>query len=66
MKYIIDRFEGNFAVVELKNKRLVNIPREAIPEKAKEGDVVRVEIDESETQRRKHEIDEMTKGMWIE
>ena len=39
MEYTIDRFEGKFAVVELENKKFANIPREAIPEKAKEGDV---------------------------
>lgn len=66
MEYVIDRFEGKFAVVELKSKKFIDIPRDAIPEKAKEGDVIRVEIDSSETQRRKHEIDEMTKDMWIE
>lgn len=66
MEYTIDRFEGKFAVVELKSKKIINVPREAIPEKAKEGDVIRVEIDASETNRRKHEINEMTKDMWIE
>jgi hypothetical protein len=66
MEYTIDRFEGKFAVVELENKKFANIPREAIPEKAKEGDVIRVEIDASKTNRRKHDIDKMTKDMWIE
>jgi len=37
MKYIIDRFEGDFAIVELSNKTFVNIPKTAIPPKAKEG-----------------------------
>ena len=66
MKYTIDRFEGNFAVVELENEKFVDIPREAIPPEAKEGDIISVMVDKETTAKRKKEIEDMTKDMWIE
>lgn len=56
MKYTIDRFEGNFAVVELGNKKFVDVPKEAIPPEAKEGDIIKVEVDAAETKKRKDKI----------
>ena len=53
MKVIIDRFEGNFAVVELKDKSFCNMPKLLIPDSAKEGDVVTIAIDENETNMRR-------------
>ncbi|HHW46319.1 MAG TPA: DUF3006 domain-containing protein [Clostridiales bacterium] len=38
-KYIIDRFEGEFAVCEYEGS-MVDIPRRLIPENAKEGSVL--------------------------
>ena len=66
MKYTIDRFEGNFAVVELENEKFVDIPREAIRPEAKEGDIISVMVDKETTAKRKKEIEDMTKDMWIE
>lgn len=40
MKLIIDRFEGKYAVCELEDGKFVDIPKEDIPEDAKEGDVL--------------------------
>lgn len=58
--YIIDRFEGGFAVVEYGGEML-NIRREDLPENAKSGDVLtrrdgRFAIDESGTAARRDEI----------
>jgi len=55
---IIDRFEGDYAVVET-DKGVVNIPRADIPATAKEGDVLVISISESATGERKKEIDDM-------
>ncbi len=55
MIVIIDRFEGEFAVVETENGEMVNIPEILVPD-AREGDAVRIEIDREETVRRKDEI----------
>lgn len=56
MKVIIDRFEGNYAIVELENRSTVDMPKKLIPEGAKEGDVLSIEIATDETNRRKERI----------
>lgn len=53
---IIDRFEGDFAVVEAENGRFYNIPKSLLPENAKEGCVIKIEIDKKATEKRKNEI----------
>ncbi|EKX81427.1 hypothetical protein CFSAN001628_000345 [Clostridium botulinum CFSAN001628] len=45
MKGIIDRFEENFAIIELEDKKMINIDKNIIPKKAKEGDVINIEGD---------------------
>ena len=40
--YTLDRFEGNFAVLEDRNsKRMLDIPISNIPSNAKEGDILK-------------------------
>ena len=58
MKVIIDRFEGNFAVVEAEGK-FVDMPAELVPQGAKEGSVLSITIDETETQNREEKIRSM-------
>ncbi len=62
MKYIIDRFEGEFAVLEKETGGTIDVPKDKIPN-AKEGDVILFEngayiINEEETQRRREMITE--------
>lgn len=66
MKVIIDRFEVNFAVCEKENKTMIDIPKEILPEEAKEGDVlnINISIDTEETENRKKLIEELTKDIW--
>ena len=69
MRGVIDRFEGNFAVVELDNRSIINIDKEAIPCDAKEGDVLdilkdSIIINKTETLKRKEEIETLVKGLW--
>ena len=59
MKYIIDRFEGNFAIVELSDKTFVNIPKAAIPPEAKEGAVIDVSVDKGSTEARTEKINNL-------
>ena len=40
MKFIIDKIEENFAVVEVKDKKMINMPIGLLPSGAKEGDVL--------------------------
>lgn len=66
MKYTIDRFENAFAVVELENGKFVDVPRETIPQEAKEGDIISVTVDQGAIGKRKKQVEDMTKDMWIE
>jgi len=59
MRIIIDRFEGDFAVVELENKLFANMPKSLVPLGAKEGSVLSIELDEKETEKRKQNISEL-------
>lgn len=65
---IIDRFEEDFAVVELESGEMKNINISKIPCKAKEGDVLQIgeiiTIDKDKTEERKKKIQEFTKDMW--
>jgi hypothetical protein len=66
MKYTIDRFEGDYAVVELENQEFVDIPRLAIPNEAKEGDVIIVQIDKETTSQRKRQIQKLMDDVWAD
>ncbi|GAA0120801.1 MAG: DUF3006 domain-containing protein [Clostridium argentinense] len=71
MKLIIDRFEGEFAVCENEEGKMINISRNKLPKEAKEGDVIIIEkekvyIDVEETERLKREIEELVKDIWEE
>jgi hypothetical protein len=69
MKGIIDRFEGELAIVELEDRKHINVMRKVIPPEAKEGDVLlkvkdRYIIDKVETERRKAEIEALSQNLW--
>ncbi len=64
MKWIIDRLENGFAVVELENKEIINIPKSALPEGVREGDVICVSVDSRETQDRKEKIDGLMNSLF--
>ena len=51
MEWIIDRFEENFAVVGC-GDMYFNIPKNALPEEASEGSIIKLEINISETENR--------------
>lgn len=42
--YIIDRFEGEWAIVETENRSTFNLPRNILPIDLKEGDVISIQI----------------------
>ena len=61
MKGIIDRFEGDYAVIEFEGKTLVDILKRDLPAGLKEGDAIQCTkgayvFDELETERIKREI----------
>lgn len=50
MKLIIDRFEGDFAVIELPNKQMIDCPKVLLPDNAKEGSILNITVDETATE----------------
>lgn len=71
MYAVIDRFEGDFAVVEMDDRSMIDIERVKIPRNAKEGDVLiiddeKISVDHEETARRKAEIEKLMEGIWEE
>jgi len=50
MKIIVDRFEGEIAVIELENGEMMGIPKKILPDNAKEGSIINITCDEKETQ----------------
>ena len=55
---ILDRIEGETAVLELKDGSYVKLPAVLLPADAKEGDVLRLTVDSEATQARKQGIKE--------
>lgn len=53
MRIIIDRFEGDFALCEAENGKILNIPKELF-EYAHEGDVFDITFNAEETEKRKN------------
>ena len=66
---IIDRFEGDLAVVEF-GEVMEDIPKSRLPEPIKSGDVLwfyedgRVEVDAEEKERLSKEIDKLMDELW--
>lgn len=58
MKVIIDRFEGSYAIVEITEGVFEQIPNSLLPG-AKEGDIINISIEKTETQKRKEEIEKL-------
>ena len=57
---IIDRFEGKYAILETQDKAhlIFNLPRHLLPPDAKEGSILRfnIDIDHKKTTRRRNKI----------
>ncbi len=41
---IIDRFEGDWAIIETENRHTFNLPRSILPPEVKEGDVISLQV----------------------
>lgn len=63
MKVIVDRFEGDYAIVEIEIGNYVNIPRVLIPN-AQEGDIIKIEIEQIETEERKKHIQNLMNNVF--
>lgn len=56
MEFIIDRFEGNYAVVELEDGSLENIPIKCLPANATQGSIIEINVNYSETNLRRNKM----------
>jgi hypothetical protein len=65
MQCIVDRFEGDYAVIEYYDKML-NLPKVFLPMEIREGDVLDVIIllDYNETNKLKSEISGLMEDVW--
>lgn len=63
MKWIIERFEGDFAVVEC-DGNCFNLPKYALPSDVREGDVVEVSINKNETEKAKNDAESFLKNLF--
>jgi len=63
MRVIIDRFEGDFAIIEMPNKKFYSLPKSLFPN-AKEGTVISIEIDKIETEKRKAVVEKLMDEVW--
>lgn len=65
MKVIVDRIEKDCLVLETEVGTTLNVPKKLIPE-AKEGDIIKIEIDKNETENRKKEITDLMNQIFEE
>ncbi len=63
--YVLDRIEGNWAVIEY-GKTMIQLPKELLPENAKEGDFlqIHISIDMEQTKTRKESLAEKAERLW--
>lgn len=43
--FIIDRCEGDWAIIEMENRHTFSLPRFVLPSGIKEGDVISIQVD---------------------
>ena len=55
---VIDRFEGDYAIVET-GSGMVNIPKTEIPKECREGDILLIRVDKTGTDARKKKIESL-------
>lgn len=63
MQVIIDRFENDYAVVELDNGIFVDLPKVLVPN-AHEGDVVDITVNTQETENRHKKIQKLMNNLF--
>lgn len=65
MKWIVDRIDEGFAVVEAENEVMYNIPLDALDEGVSEGDIINISVDKKETEDRKEYIEDLMDDLFI-
>lgn len=63
MLVTIDRFEGDFAVLELSDRTYIKVPR-ALMAGCMEGDIIRIEKDAEKTEEAKKKAEEALQSLF--
>ena len=65
MMFVLDRIEGETAVIEWQGQMIL-LPAVLLPKEAREGDLLEIslKIDHEGTQQRKERIEEKAKRLW--
>ena len=58
MRIIVDRFEGDFAVVELPDGQMMDCPKALLPVNAKEGSIINITVDENASTKKLQRVTE--------
>lgn len=64
MQLIIDRLEGEWAVCEYDIGKTLDLPRGLLPNDAKEGDVLRIIVEQGATSHRKEYAEELRRKLF--
>ena len=65
MTFTIDRIEGNYLIVELENGKIINLPKELIPND-KENDIYTITLNKDEMKKRKNNINNLINDLFID
>ena len=63
-RLIIDRLENGFAVCEIEEGSFADIPEKVLPDGVKEGDVITISVDKSETEKKKEKIEGLMNSLF--
>lgn len=63
MEVIVDRIEGDYAIVEIEKGNMSNLPLDLVPN-VKEGDIVTITINKDKTEDRKKNIEELMNSVF--
>lgn len=66
MKVIIDKFEGNCAIVEIDEGSFACLPAELVPKGAKEGSVINICLDENASLEREQNANALMNKLFTE
>jgi hypothetical protein len=63
-RVVIDRIEGDFTVVELPDRTMIDVPRVVFPDEAVEGDIIEIRIDRDEAKNQEVQIKGLMDEVW--
>jgi hypothetical protein len=63
-RVVVDRFEGDFAVVELPDRTMIDVPKALFPDETIEGDIIEIRIDKDEAKNQEAQIKGLMDELW--